>query len=116
MNGLLPFGWTLFNVDYGYPWVFHNFLILASDLPVHLQKSEKDRESSWEPVCRVLLVMLSIADKPRSASGRVGLLLGGAIEALMPCLGLPKPEVIRSALEVRRKYFVPLVPFIFNLV
>lgn len=30
----------------------------------------------------------------------------------MPCLGLPKPEVIRSALEVRRKYFVPLVPII----
>lgn len=56
---------------------------------------------SWEPVCRVLAVILAIADNPRSGAGRVGLLLGGAIEALMPCLGLPRPEVIRSALEVR---------------
>ncbi|CAM9191979.1 unnamed protein product [Scytosiphon promiscuus] len=63
-------------------------------------RSEKDREVSWEPVCRVLAVILAIADNPRSGAGRVGLLLGGAIEALMPCLGLPRPEVIRSALEV----------------
>lgn len=52
-------------------------------------------------MCRVLAVVLAVADSPRSGAGRVGLLLGGAIEALMPCLGLPKPEVIRSALEVR---------------
>lgn len=63
-------------------------------------QSEKDRQVSWESVCRVLAVMLAVADNPRSGAGRVGLLLGGAIEALMPCLGLPKPEVIRSALEV----------------
>lgn len=55
---------------------------------------------SWEGVCRVLAVILAVADKPRSSAGRVGLLLGGAVEALMPCLGLQKPEVIRSALEV----------------
>lgn len=51
-------------------------------------------------MCRVLAVILAVSDNPRSGAGRVGLLLGGAIEALMPCLGLPKPEVIRSALEV----------------
>ncbi|CAN0563353.1 unnamed protein product, partial [Ectocarpus sp. 12 AP-2014] len=62
--------------------------------------SDKDREVSWESVCRVLAVVLAVSDNPRSGAGRVGLLLGGAIEALMPCLGLPKPEVIRSALEV----------------
>lgn len=48
----------------------------------------------------MLGVMLAVADKPWSSAGRVGLLLGGAVEALMPCLGLNKPEVIRSALEV----------------
>lgn len=51
-------------------------------------------------MARVLGVILAVADTSRSAAGRVGLLLGGAVEALMPCLGLPKPEVIRSALEV----------------
>ncbi|CBN76697.1 expressed unknown protein [Ectocarpus siliculosus] len=63
-------------------------------------RSDKDREVSWESVCRVLTVILAVSDNPHSGAGRVGLLLGGVIEALMPCLGLPKPEVIRSALEV----------------
>lgn len=78
-------------------------LISFSRDPPHPQlswQSEKDRARSWEPVARVLGVMLAVADKSRSAAGRVGLLLGGAVEALMPCLGLPKPEVIRFALEV----------------
>lgn len=80
-----------------------------------LLQSENDRDHSWEAVCRVLGVMLAIADKPRSAAGRVGLLLGGAVEALMPCLGVQKPEVIRAALEVlcgqammERSYILPL--------
>lgn len=71
------------------------------DRSIGRKQSGKDREASWESVCRVLAVILAVADSPRSGAGRVGLLLGGVIEALMPCLGLPKPEVIRSALEVR---------------
>lgn len=63
-------------------------------------QTEKDRSFSWEAVCRVLAVIQAVADRPRSAAGRVGLLRGGVVEALLPCLGLPKPEVIRSALEV----------------
>lgn len=63
-------------------------------------QSEKESDFSWEAVCRVLAVILALADKPRSAAGRVGLLRGGVVEALMPCLGLRQPEVIRFALEV----------------
>ncbi|CAM9442939.1 unnamed protein product, partial [Phaeothamnion confervicola] len=53
----------------------------------------------WETVCRVLLVVRTLAVAP-SGAGRVALLAGGAMGALVPCLGLPKPEVIRLALDV----------------
>lgn len=65
-------------------------------------KSEQEGDTAKEAACRVLGAILALADRPWSAAGRVGLLVGGVLEALLPCLGLPKPEVIRAALEVCR--------------
>ncbi|KAG5192931.1 hypothetical protein JKP88DRAFT_260824 [Tribonema minus] len=57
----------------------------------------------WLPVCRALQAVHALADADGGAA-RVALLLQGALAALLPCLGLPRPEPIRAALCALRPF------------
>ncbi|CAM9195091.1 unnamed protein product [Chrysoparadoxa australica] len=87
------------------------------------KKVDNDGDSAWEPMCHVLEAVLDLASKHGSA-GRVALLSAGAMEALVPCLALPRPEALRATMEVLscfcdgpvraaevRKYSDPPCPF-----
>ncbi len=57
------------------------------------------QESASFSVCRVLSLLRSIGMK-RSSAGRIALLSEGVLEALVRCLGLEKPQILRSVLPV----------------
>jgi hypothetical protein len=53
----------------------------------------------WQSVLRILLVVHDLA-RLRSPAGRVALLSQGVLDALLPCLGITKPQVIRATLPI----------------
>ncbi len=59
----------------------------------------QNQESASFSVCRVLLLMRVIGEK-RSSAGRIALLSEGILEVLTRCLGMEKPQILRSALLV----------------
>lgn len=78
------------------------YLVRAQTHSQQASAIEDGGEGSWQATCRLLAAVRDIA--AAGGAGRVALIEGGVLDALLPCLGLPRQEPIRAALDALRPF------------